>query len=99
MDERRRRDERRHDNQPEWTIRGAQQRGATRGKGATRVGRAGGWEASERLTCSAPLFQHHGEEGRGGENADGTEYLFHLEMKSWGGGVGCDILKGYCISD
>ncbi len=75
-------------------------RGATRGKGAMRVGGAGGWQASERLTCSMPLFQHKGEEGRVGENADGTEYLCHLEMKFWGGGrVGCDILKGYYISN
>ncbi len=61
-------------------------RGTTRGKGATRVGGAGGREVSERLTCSAPLFQHKGEEGRVGENADGTEYLCHLESKSWGAG-------------
>ncbi len=51
-----------------------------------RVGGAGGREASERLTCSAPLFQHKGEEGRVRENADGTEYLCHLESKSWGAG-------------
>jgi hypothetical protein len=86
VDERWRRDERQHDNQPEWATRGAQQRGATRGKGATRVGRAGGREASERLTCSVPLFQHKGEEGRVRQNAGGTEYLCHLETKSWGGG-------------
>jgi hypothetical protein len=65
-DRRRRHDKRQHDNQPEWTTRGEQQRGATRGKGAMRVGDAGGQEASERLTCSAPLFQHKGEEGKGG---------------------------------
>ncbi len=62
------------------------ERGATRGKGAARVGGTGGWEASERLTCSAPLFQHKGEEGSVGKNADGTEYLCHLESKSWGAG-------------
>ncbi len=61
-------------------------RGATRGKGATRVGGAGRREASVRLPCSAPLFQHKGEEGRVGKNADGTEYLCHLELKSWGVG-------------
>jgi hypothetical protein len=48
------------------------ERGTARGEGATRVGGGGGLEASERLTCSAPLFQHKGEEGRVGENADGT---------------------------
>ncbi len=62
------------------------ERGATRGEGATRVGGAGGWEASERLTCSAPLFQHKGEEWKVGENAGSTEYLCHLELKSWGAG-------------
>jgi hypothetical protein len=75
------------------TSQSGQRGGATRGEGATRVGGASEREASERLTCSAPLFQHKGEERRVGENADGTEYLCHLET------VGCDILKGYFISD
>ncbi len=80
-DGRRRHDERQHDNQPEWTTRRAQQRGATRGKGAARVGGAGRREALERLTCSAPLFQHKGEEGRVEENADGTELLWQIEVQ------------------
>ncbi len=85
-DERWRCDERQHNNQPEWTTRGVQQRGATRGEGAMTGRRAGGQEASERLTCSAPLFQHKRKEGRVRENANGMEYLCHLEVKSWGGG-------------
>jgi hypothetical protein len=43
------------------------------------------------------FFQHKGEEGRVGENANGMEYLCHLEAKSCG--AGCDILIGYYISD
>ncbi len=78
---------------------GCNKRGATRGKGAMRVGGAGGRQASERLTCSAPLFQHKGEEGRVRENANDTEYLCHLETSFGGGRVGCDILKGYYISN
>ncbi len=39
-------------------------------------------------------------EGRVGENADGTEYLCHLEKKSWGGGgvVGCVISKDIILA-
>ncbi len=55
--------------------------------GATRVGGTSGREVSERLTWSAPFFQHKGEKaGRVGEDADGMEYLCHLETKSWGAG-------------
>ncbi len=47
----------------------------------TRVGGAGGREASERLTCSAPLFQHKGEEGRVGENATARNWFGKLKYK------------------
>jgi hypothetical protein len=32
----------------------------------------------------AIIYHRKGEEGRVGENANGTEYLCHLETKSWG---------------
>jgi hypothetical protein len=48
------------------------QRVATRGKGATRVGGAGGQEALAREThLVGAFFQHKGEEGRVMKNANG----------------------------
>jgi hypothetical protein len=49
-----------------------------------RVGDAGGREASERLTLLAPFFQHKGEEGRVGENADvGEKRVTNKEVEIW----------------
>ncbi len=73
------------------------ERGTTKGRNkrqrrdeSRRRRRMGGVEETHLVGA---FLQHKGEEGRIGENADGTEYLCNLETKSRG--AGCDILTGY----